>query len=94
MGALTGMAIVMILSTAVLAVCMMWRLARSRRRHIPQWNEVILGGGLTTDPCAGVEVRELGTNPTYQTTANLIPSSPNEAYATVDTQPVHYEDVM
>ena len=47
--------------------------------------------------CAGVEVRELGTNPAYQTTAHLIPSSPNEAYAgtKVDTQPVHlYEDVM
>ena len=55
-GALTGVAVVLTLSTAVLAVCMMWRLARSRRRHIPsagQWNEVhdtIIGGGLTTDP--------------------------------------------
>ena len=31
--------------TALLAVCMMWRLAKSRRRHIPsagQWSEVIL----------------------------------------------------
>ena len=44
-GALTGVAVVLTLSTAVLAVCMMWRLAKSRRRHIPsagQWNEVIL----------------------------------------------------
>jgi len=50
-GALTGVAIVLTLSTAVLAVCMMWRLAKSRRRHIPiysagQWSEVILGGGV------------------------------------------------
>ena len=44
-GALTGVAVVLTLSTAVLAVCMMWRLAKSRRRHIPsagQWSEVIL----------------------------------------------------
>ena len=34
-GALTGVAVVLTLSTAVLAVCMMWRLAKSRRRHIP-----------------------------------------------------------
>ena len=48
--ALTGVAVVMTLSTAVLAVCMMWRLAKSRRRLVSgagQWSVVNQVG---TDP--------------------------------------------
>jgi len=48
-GALIGVAIVLTLSTAVLAVCMMWRLAKSKRRHkscTGQWNEMILWVGV------------------------------------------------